>query len=428
LITTNTIAQGDTREVGLDQAYVSGWKVYRAIKSQPWPGTASLEVSLVWLGHPTPDEPSILDGQVAKAITPALDPQSRVIGKPHRLAANQDMSFIGCYVLGAGFILEADEAQAWIDADLRNEDVLFPYLNGEDLNSRPDCSARRWVIDFNDWPIERAREYTDVFAIIEKNVRPERQRKKPDGSYVLRKPLPERWWQYADKRPALRRAIAGLDRVLVIALTSKTALPVMVSNGQVFSHALGIFGTSRSAHLALLSSSAHYWWTITRASDLRGDLRYTPSDCFETFAQPRLTGRMEAAGEALDTYRAPLMLRRELGLTKLYNLAHDSTVADADIARLREIHVEIDQAVAEAYGWDDLDLGHGFHPTAQGERFTIAPPARTEILDRLLELNHQRYAEEVAAGLHAGKPKRKPKPPPPPPTSTEQGFPDDTLF
>ncbi len=53
-----------------------------------------------------------------------------------------------------------------------------------------------------------------------------------------------------------------------------------------------------------------------------------------------------------------------------------------------------------AYDWFDLDLGHGFHTTKQGVRYTISESARREVLDRLLALNHQRYAEEVAAGLH----------------------------
>jgi hypothetical protein len=60
----------------------------------------------------------------------------------------------------------------------------------------------------------------------------------------------------------------------------------------------------------------------------------------------------------------------------------------------------MDQAVAVAYGWDDLTLDHNFHETKQGIRYTISEAARREILDRLLQLNHQRYAEEVEAGLH----------------------------
>ncbi|MEH0420204.1 hypothetical protein [Streptomyces sp. B21-083] len=77
-------------------------------------------------------------------------------------------------MLGKGFILAPEQAQALIERDVRNKDVLFPYLNGEDLNSRPDCSASRWVINFHDWTEERARSYPEVFEIVERDVKPER--------------------------------------------------------------------------------------------------------------------------------------------------------------------------------------------------------------------------------------------------------------
>jgi hypothetical protein len=396
IIATNTITQGDTREVGLDQAVAHGWTVYRAVKSQRWPGTASLEVSLVWLGHAGEREPRHLDGRTVRAITPSLDPESRVSGNPHRLAANAGRSFQGSIVLGAGFVLDPEPARALIAKDPRNQDVLYPYLNGEDLNSRPDCSAARWVINFHDWPIERAQDYPDCFAIVERDVKPDRLRNK------YSKTARERWWKYERSRPELYGAIADLDRVLVIALVSKTGLPVFARTGQVFSHMLGIFASDRAGMLALLSSAWHFhWWTTKGQSTLRTDARYTPSDGFETFPQPlALTERMDRVGEELDGFRRSLMRERELGLTKLYNLVHDPGVTDAEIVRLREIHVEIDEAVAEAYGWADLDLGHGFHETRQGTRFTIAPDVQVEVLDRLLELNHERYPEEVEKGLH----------------------------
>jgi hypothetical protein len=94
------------------------------------------------------------------------------------------------------------------------------------------------------------------------------------------------------------------------------------------------------------------------------------------------------------------MLTRQEGLAKTYNRFHDPKETTEDIQKLRELHVEMDNAVAAAYGWTDLDLGHGFHQTKQGLRFTISEPARREILARLLKLNHERYAEEVARGLH----------------------------
>lgn len=102
------------------------------------------------------------------------------------------------------------------------------------------------------------------------------------------------------------------------------------------------------------------------------------------------------------------MLTRQEGLTKTYNRFHDPDESADDIAMLRRLHTEMDAAVAAAYGWPDLDLGHGFHATKQGTRYTISEAARREVLDRLLALNHERHAEEVAAGLHEkGKGKAK---------------------
>lgn len=91
-----------------------------------------------------------------------------------------------------------------------------------------------------------------------------------------------------------------------------------------------------------------------------------------------------------------LQVRRG-GLTSTYNRFHSPEASEGDIVRLRELHVEMDRAVASAYGWDDLELGHGFHETAQGVRFTVSESARREVLSRLLKLNHERHEEEQRA-------------------------------
>jgi len=95
------------------------------------------------------------------------------------------------------------------------------------------------------------------------------------------------------------------------------------------------------------------------------------------------------------------------GLTDTYNRFHDPDETAEAIQKLRQLHVEMDKAVAGVYGWTGLDLGHGFHETKQGVRFTISGPARREVLARLLKLNHERYAEEVAQGLHEKKGRAK---------------------
>jgi len=101
------------------------------------------------------------------------------------------------------------------------------------------------------------------------------------------------------------------------------------------------------------------------------------------------------------------MLSQQEGMTQTYNRFHDPGESAPDIQKLRDLHIEMDNAVAAAHGWDDLDLGHGFHGTKQGFRFTISESARREVLARLLKLNHERYAEEVKQGLHDKKGKGK---------------------
>jgi hypothetical protein len=192
-----------------------------------------------------------------------------------------------------------------------------------------------------------------------------------------------------------------LSYVLAIALVSKIVLPVRVPAGQVFSHQTAVFATDDAADLALLSSAPHYWWAITHASTLETRIRYTPSDVFDTFARPVSTDRMRIVGEELDRDRRDFMLGRQLGLTQTYNLIHEPAVADTEVAHLRALHAEIDEAVCAAYGWDDLLLDHSHYDTRQGVRWTVSPAARLELLDRLLELNHSRYAEEQAASTAA---------------------------
>lgn len=159
-----------------------------------------------------------------------------------------------------------------------------------------------------------------------------------------------------------------------------------------------MFASDSYALQSVLSSSAHWAWAVKYSSTLESRVNYAPSDAFETFPRCDSTKRLEQAGRTLDDSRHEIMLRRNLGLTDLYNLVNDPKIADvsdADVARMRAIHVELDEAVMDAYGWSDFPLDHGFHTYRQMQRWTVSPAARVEILDRLLEENHRRAAEEV---------------------------------
>ena len=182
--------------------------------------------------------------------------------------------------------------------------------------------------------------------------------------------------------------------MLAISLVSNAVMPISVPTCQVFSHACGVFALEDFASLAVLSCSVHSAWTVRYTSTMRTDIRYAPSDVFLTLPRPVPTAEMAEFGELLDRERRELMLGRGWGLTTTYNHVHDPDEHDSFISKLRDIHVAIDEAVMRAYGWEDLDLKIGHHPTKIGIRWTVGKEARFELLDRLLEENLRRYKLE----------------------------------
>ncbi|MDY3556177.1 type IIL restriction-modification enzyme MmeI, partial [Gemmata sp. JC717] len=386
-----------------------------------------LEISIVWVRRGGWNGLYVLDEKPSLGITAYLTPPSAVTGNPYRLKANECRSFQGSNVLGMGFVLTPEEAQNLIGKDTRNKDVLFPYLNGEDLNSRFDQTPTRWVINFFDWPIEKAMEYPDCFQIVEEKVKPERLLlgEKQDASA---KGYARLWWQYARQGKELYRTIADLKRVVVVAQVSRTLAFCLAPIRNVFAHKVVVFSFHDAGHYSVLQSCFHSAWAWNYTSTLRTDLSYTPTDCFETFPFPESSDALEFIGESYHSHRQAVMLARKEGLTKTYNRFHDNSPneAAADIQKLRELHVEMDNAVAAAYGWTDLCLDHGFHETKQGLRYTISEAARREVLARLLRLNHERYADEVKEGLHDTK--KKPKAASKPKATEQKATTGATLF
>ncbi|MFH9863008.1 Eco57I restriction-modification methylase domain-containing protein [Streptomyces sp. NPDC017202] len=415
VIATNTLAQGDTREVGLDQLE-SSWTIRRALKSAPWPSkSAQLEYCVVWASKARMEmgASKVLGGDSApNGITTSLNLETRTSSWAESLVQMSGVMFAGSKIDAIGFTMPESEARAWIESDPRYADVVFRYVNGQDVNTNVGHGSERWVVNFHDWPEGRCKGYPEAYAKVVRDVKPQRELNN-------RKAYRDYWWHYAEKRPAMTAAISRLETCIVITLVSKTVMPVIVPTGQVFSQKLGVFASDSFGLLGLLSSGVHYWWALDRSATLKADLSYNITDVFETLVRPSLTDRLHVAGERLHEYRRNFMVERNVGLTATYNMVHDPDCKDEGIVELRRIHEEIDRATVEAYGWYDLldesgatlpadlnhetfSLEHGFYETDQGPRYTIGLLARTEIIDRLRQLNHQAYTDEVHLGLHRG--------------------------
>src|SRR5262249_9112618 len=147
MLATNTLGQGDTRQVGLDQLVNRGVSIYRSCPSLIWPGSAAVFVAICHLHKGSWTGGRYLDELQVSYISSFLDSEKR-LAHPHRLASNADLSFMGTQVHGTGFLLTPDEAQELLASHQRNRDVIRPYLDGATVNKNPDQSADRWVIDF----------------------------------------------------------------------------------------------------------------------------------------------------------------------------------------------------------------------------------------------------------------------------------------
>lgn len=411
-VATSSMSEGDTRLVCLQHLLDNGSPIIRASSKSVWPGTANVTFSPIWVVKRDWNGDYVLDGKKVKGITSYLTEADSIELSPYRLKANYELSYQGSIPLGKGFVLPPEEARALLAKNKRNEDVIYPYLVGQELNIHPAHEPSQWIVNFHDWPLDRdsaapgytgpvAADYPECLQILRERVFPERTRRDEHGEFELRKPLPQKWWIYGDKRPELYAKLKCLKWALAIATqATKYVAFGKVTGKKVYSNAVALIASDNYAIAGVLASSLHEIWARRYGGYNLLLLRYSPSDLFDTFPLPTLSAVLERQGEAYHIFRATLMVERNEGLTTTYNHFHDRGEQSADIARLRALHVEMDQAVAAAYGWSDLDLSHGFHTTKQGERYTLSEPARRTVLDRLLALNHQRYEEEVKVGLH----------------------------
>jgi hypothetical protein len=447
LIATNTIAQGDTRSTGLRYICQNGGIIYNATKRFKWPGLAAVVVSVIHIQkvgcvatknldlssislaarHPTQGDLSsislaatqpILDGRQVPKISAFLF-HAGGNENPQTLLANAGKSFIGSYVLGMGFTFDDTNPEATpiaemhrlIEQNPKNADRIFPYIGGEEVNSSPTHAHNRYVINFGEMSEAEAREYPDLMQIVEEKVKGKRG--KHSTAY---------WWQFERLRGELFKVIAKCDRVLVVARHQPHWSTAFMSANNVFSEALVIFAYEKDSFFCVMQSRIHEIWARFFGSSMKDDLRYTPTDCFETFPFPsnwETNPQLEEIGKTYYEYRADLMVRNNQGLTDTYHRFHDPDERHPDIIKLRQLHQECDRAVLNAYGWTDIAIatdcefildyeeeeeeseGISKRQNKKPWRYKWPEEIHDEVLARLLELNLKRSQEEILGGKAA---------------------------
>ena len=418
LVATNSISQGDTRAGGLGWICNHDGTIYAARRRFPWPGGAAVVVSVVnvlrgrYLGSRS------LDGKEVKDITAYLF-HAGGNDEPSKISGANALFSMGSKIYGQGFLFDDNDAEASfleemrkiLQTDRRYNSRILPYIGGEEVNQSPTQSPNRYVIFLSDLENERDLEaWPELARIVRQRVKPERDRLGDNPNNV---PLRRRWWAYQAHRPEFYKVISNFDRVVAIASSSASGAFCFLPTKMIYSHALILFALRSYSSFAVLQSRVHDLWARFFGSSLKDDLRYTPSDCFETFPPPVEweTGlTVEQIGKEYYEFRANLMLRNNKGLTATYNRFHDPDERDHDIIKLRELHDAMDRVVLDAYGWTKLKptcefiLDYEEEENDDGKprrkkkpwRYRWPDEFRDEVLARLLALNQERAAEEKA--------------------------------
>lgn len=369
-IATNAIADGDNRRSILGRLVESEppFRIHTADTGLPWPGNAQVLVATVFLERGLPagaTQPCRLDGRAVPAINSRLR-SGEEWAEPEALQENSGLALVGCFLRGGGFILEREEAEAFLEKHPEESDVVRPFLTGDDLNNTPDQSAQRFVIDFRDMTLEQAQRFPRALAILQERVRPGRERLKSTGADAEHRKY---WWRFANVRKELRQCADDIDRSglrlnglpvwLATARVSKHSMFAFVPSSWTPSEQVVIVPVSSWSAFAVLQSRLHGVWVALQATHMGEGIRYSASECFAPFPFPDLDPRavlpaLEEIGERLYAARAKHLRKREIGLTQAYNELTDAAVEDRDIVRLREIHQELDRVVLDAYGWTTI--------------------------------------------------------------------------
>jgi hypothetical protein len=304
-----------------------------------------------------------------------------------QLRSNEEMAIKGFELGSQGFLIPLDMGKKMIEEYPVLSEVMKLYSNGNDLVKG---KIERYVIDFHGKSLRECQEYGPAFNYILDRVLPEKAVNREERTR-------KNWWLFRRSGEKIRNSLEELSRYIATTRTAKHRIFQFLPKEVIPESKIVVIASSDAYNLGLLSARIHLVWALAAGAFLEDRPNYNHSDCFNKFPFPAPTdpqkSRIRELGERLDAHRKRQQAQYpDLTLTDMYNVLEKERAGEALtekerrtherglIGLLRQLHDELDAAVAEAYGWP-ADL----------------PEA--EILERLVQLNAQRAAEEAVGHI-----------------------------
>ncbi|MCC7477887.1 class I SAM-dependent DNA methyltransferase [bacterium] len=288
-VSSNSIAQNESREASLDKIIEAGGTIHDAWKSYPWPGEAAVHVSIVnWIS-------SKFDGQLILAGTAVISLGAQLsagtdMSSAKAIRANEMLCFKGIEPGCEQFIIDRETRERLLLEDAQSANVIMPFIDGRDLNRSIDASATRWIIDFTFVSEEQHKLYPAVLKYLREHVYP----LKIANNRKTEKEKTE-WTKFRRTVMQMRMAISNLDRFVVVPHVSPHVLAAFLDRNTLCSNLIEVIALDSYYHFGILQSAIHEYWAWARGSTLKGDLRYTNTTIFETFPFPLLLAAGDGA-------------------------------------------------------------------------------------------------------------------------------------
>lgn len=303
------------------------------------------------------------------------------------LHSNELLTSNGVQLTGSGFIITHEKAMEMsFTKKAGSEEVIKQYLNGRDLTQN---SRKLLVIDLYGFQEIQVREkFPEIYQHLLQNVKPERDQNRQPA-------IKRNWWLFEKSRPAFRDSIKTLNRFIATVYTSKHRVFTFLPKGTLPDSTIVAFGVDDYFFLGVLSSNVHVCWAMAAGGRLGvgNDSRYNTTRCFQTFPFPIATEEQKqtirSIAEQLDAHRKQRQaLHPTLTITDMYNVmeklrsgetlnAKEQKIHEQGLVSiLLQLHNELDEAVAQAYGWP-------------------SKLCTESILEKLVALNKERATEEA---------------------------------
>lgn len=416
LIATKSIGKGASNRPLADILDRTEFRIFSASRNEPWVvDGAEVRVAVVCASR-APTQFS-LDGAVSGPINSDLTSGLDLTGA-RPIAQNKGVVFQGVKTNGP-FELEGDFARSLLHEPLNpngkpNSLVVRPFVGNDDVTMR-DCD--RWIIDFTQFPDrEDAALFELPFRWVQQEVTRNRQAREVGKATEVERL--EKFWLMQRPRTKLRTAASGLSRVIAVPETSEHLIFRFFPSTQVFSGSVFAVCRDDEVTFGILSSRLHSTWAKAHGNKLGvgNQGRYNATRTFQTFPFPEgLTPNIPAA-EYADDPRAKKIAAAAARLNELREnwlnpadlvvrvpevvpgypdrILPKDAAAEAILKKrtltnlynerpawLAHAHAELDEAVAEAYGW--------------GEDWRAGTLTEDEILARLFRLNQERAAAQA---------------------------------